>query len=84
MLILEIPIVVDILLIVLGLILGIVGLVFFLQSKKNQKSIEASKAEAEKIIEAAEVDAEKKKKDSINEAKQEIAELKQLAENDIK
>ncbi|MBO4732384.1 MAG: flagellar assembly protein FliH, partial [Spirochaetaceae bacterium] len=33
-----------------GLILGIVGLVFFLQSKKNQKSIEASKAEAEKII----------------------------------
>ena len=78
------PLFIAIPLIVLGLIFGIVGFIFFIRSKKNEKTIQASKADADKIIESAELEAEKKKKESINEAKQEIAELKQAAENDIK
>lgn len=77
--------------IILGVVLAVLGaiaiaaaLFFFVKSKKNAKLVEESKEEAEKIIAAAEKEAEMKKKESINEAKLEIAELKQSAENDIK
>ena len=69
--------------IVLGLILGVV-VGFFVRIKMHEKSIKNTKEEAEKIITAANSEADKIKKDSINETKQEIAELKALAEQDIK
>ena len=61
MLFLEIPLVVDILLIILGLIFGVVGVFFFIKSKKNEKTLEASKEQVEKIIADAEADAERKR-----------------------
>lgn len=70
-------------LIVLGLVIGIaVG--YFSRIKIHEKSLSLTKQEAERIIADAEADAEKKKKESIIEAKQEIAELRQEADHDIK
>ena len=70
-------------LIVLGVIVGIAG-GYYVRVKLHEKSLTAAKQEAEKIIADAEADAEKKKKESIIEAKKEIAELKQEADHDIK
>ena len=74
-------------LIVLCLILGIsIGLVtgYFIRVRIHEKSFAKTRSEAEKIIAMAEEDAEKKKKEAIHEAKQEIASLKSDADRDIK
>ena len=74
-------------LIVLCLILGIsIGLVtgYFIRVRIHEKSFAKTRSEAEKIIAMAEEDAEKKKKEAIHEAKQEIASLKSDANRDIK
>lgn len=76
-----------ILLIVLCLIFGlIIGLVagYFIRVKLHEKSFSRTKNEAEKIIAMAETDAEKKKRDALTEAKQEIASMKADADRDIK
>ena len=75
------------LLIVLCLIFGLViGAVlgYFIRVKSHEKSFAKTKAEAEKIIAVAEEEASKKKKESIYEAKQEIASLRNEADKDIK
>ncbi len=77
----------NILLIVLCLIFGLVlGTVlgYFIRVKSHEKSFSKTKAEAEKIIAVAEEEASKKKKESIYEAKQEIASLRNEADKDIK
>lgn len=74
-------------LIVLCLIFGlIIGLVagYFVRVKTYEKTFSKTKAEAEEIIAMAEQEAEKKKKEALYEAKQEIASLKNEAEKDIK
>ncbi|MDE6047072.1 MAG: Rnase Y domain-containing protein, partial [Anaeroplasmataceae bacterium] len=76
-----------ILLIVLCLIFGlIIGLVagYFIRVKMHEKSFTRTKNEAEKIIAMAEGEAEKKKKEALTEAKQEIANMKADADRDIK
>ena len=76
-----------ILLIVLCLIFGLViGLVagYFVRVKMHEKTFANTKAEAEKIIAMAEAEAEKKKREALQEAKQEIADLKNDADRDIK
>ena len=83
MVILEMPVGVWIAFIILGLGIGIVG-GFFLRKVTHEKSVDAAKNEADKIIAEAEAFADKTKKESINEAKREIQELKQEAEADIK
>ena len=74
-------------LIILCLIFGlIIGLVagYFVRVKMHEKTFSRTKAEAEKIIAMAESEAEKKKKEALYEAKQEIASLKNDADKDIK
>lgn len=70
-------------LIILGLVLGVV-IGYVIRVKLHEKSFSAAKTEAEKIVSDAEKEAEKLKKESIIEAKQEIAVLKQEADLDIK
>ena len=70
-------------LIVLAVILSL-ACGYFVRIKQHEKSLTHTKEEAEGIIAAAEVEADKKKKESIIEAKQEIANLKQEADRDIK
>ncbi len=70
-------------LIVLGVALG-AGCGYFFRIKQHEKSVSHTKEEADKILADAEVEADKKKKESIIEAKQEIAVLKQEADRDIK
>ncbi len=70
-------------LIILGLVLGVV-IGYVIRVKLHEKSFFAAKTEAEKIVSDAEKEAEKLKKESIIEAKQEIAVLKQEADLDIK
>ncbi|MGM9969102.1 MAG: ribonuclease Y [Anaeroplasma sp.] len=72
-----------VILIVLGLVVGMV-LGYFIRIKIHEKSLSATKQEAERIIADAEAEAQKKKKESIIEAKQEIADLRQEADHDIK
>ena len=70
-------------LIILGLALGVAG-GFVLRMFTHEKSVDKAKNEADKIIAEANAAAEKTKKDSINEAKKEIQDLKTEAEADIK
>ncbi len=70
-------------LIVVVLIIGLVG-GFFFRLIFHEKSFSKSKQESEKIIADAQAEAEKKKRESISEAKQEIAVLKQEADKDIR
>jgi len=70
-------------LIILGLVLGVV-FGYVIRVKLHEKSFSAAKEEAEKLVLDAEREAEKHKKESIIEAKQEIAVLKQEADLDIK
>ncbi len=72
-----------IILIILGLALGVAG-GFVLRMFTHEKSVDKAKNEADKIIAEANATAEKTKKDSINEAKKEIQDLKTEAEADIK
>ena len=72
-----------IILIILGLALGVAG-GFVLRMFTHEKSVDKAKNEADKIIAEANAAAEKAKKDSINEAKKEIQDLKTEAEADIK
>ena len=72
-----------IVLIILGLALGVAG-GFVLRMLTHEKSVDKAKNEADKIIADANATAEKTKRDSINEAKKEIQELKTEAEADIK
>ncbi len=83
MVMLEMPVGVWIAFIILGLAIG-VGAGFLVRKLTHEKSVDAAKNEADKIVAEAEALAEKTKKDSINEAKKEIQELKQEAEADIK
>ncbi len=83
MVILEMPVWLDVILIILGLAIG-VGVGFFVRKLTHEKSVDKAKNEADKIIAEANATAEKTKKDSINEAKKEIQELKTEAETDIK
>lgn len=74
-------------LIVLCLVFGlIIGLVvgYFVRVKTHEKTFTKTKADAEKIIAIAEQEAEKKRKETIFEAKKEIADLKSEADRDIK
>ena len=72
-----------IILIILCLIAGI-GVGFLIRLKMHSNSFAKSKEESEKILADAEEEAERKKRESINEAKQEIAALKQDADRDIR
>lgn len=70
-------------LIILSLIIGLfVG--FFLRVKLHEKSLRATKEEFARITASADAEAERKKKEALAEAKQEITELKSDAEKDIK
>ncbi|MCR5113778.1 MAG: ribonuclease Y [Acholeplasmatales bacterium] len=76
----------ELVLIIALVILFIVGIAvgYFVRVKTHEKSMSAAKAEAEKIIADANSEAEKIKKQSINETKNEIAQLKTNADLDIK
>ena len=63
MVILEMPVGVWIAFIILGLGIGIVG-GFFLRKVTHEKSVDAAKNEADKIIAVAEAFADKTKKES--------------------
>ena len=83
MVILEMPVWLDVILIILGLAVGVVcG--FFVRMLTHEKSVDKAKNEADKIIAEANATAEKTKKDSINETKKEIQDLKTEAEADIR
>ena len=76
-----------IVLIILGLILGALGGAFLANhiiSKKNEKLETSAKAQAEEIVNKANDEAEKIKKQKLQEAKDEINSLKRDAESDIK
>ena len=70
-------------LIVLFCIVGL-GLGYILRVKIYEKSFAETKRNSEKIIADAQAEADKLKKDSIIEAKQEISALKREADKDIK
>jgi len=70
-------------LIVVGLALGFVA-GFFIKAYLAKKSTDTAKIQADKIIASANEEAEKIKKQSINEAKEEVTFLRQEAEADIK
>ena len=70
-------------LIVLLFLVGL-GIGYIIRVKTHEKSFKLTKQTSEKIIAEAEAEADKIKKDSIIEAKHEIAELKQEADKDIK
>ena len=70
-------------LIVLFCIVGL-GIGYILRVKIYEKSFAETKRNSEKIIADAQAEADKLKKDSIIEAKQEISALKQEADKDIK
>ena len=72
-----------IILIVLFCIVGL-GLGYILRVKIYEKSFAETKRNSEKIIADAQAEADKLKKDSIIEAKQEISALKHEADKDIK
>lgn len=55
-----------------------------LKKKADEKSYENGKKAADKLIENAQAECDRMKKESLSEAKQEIFELKQDAERDIK
>ena len=74
---------VGIILIILCLIVGVIG-GYLLRVWIHEKSFTETKKQAENIITMAEADAEKKKKELILEAKQEIVDLKNEADRDIK
>ena len=68
-------------------VLCLIGGIFggcFLRVKQHEKSISASRQEIEKMLVDAEIEAQNKKKEALAEAKDEIASLKQDAEQDIK
>lgn len=66
-----------------GLVIG--GLVgYVVRIKMHESSLIRTKASTEKLLQEAKIEAEKTKKESIYEAKQEIVILKQEAEKDIK
>lgn len=76
-----------ILLIVLCLVFGlIIGLAagYFARVKIHEKSFTQTKQETEKIIAMAEEEAEKKRKETLIDAKKEIADLKIEADRDIR
>ena len=76
---LGIPVYVWAILLILCLFAGF-GIGYFVRLKMHEKSFAKTKQESEKIIADAEAEAEKKKRESIQEAKQEIAALKQDAD----
>lgn len=67
------------LLIVIALILG-----YFIRVGQHEKSLKASRALAEKIVEDGKKEAEKSKRESVLEAKQEIFALRKELENDMR
>lgn len=77
------PLVLGIPLIVLGLILGLV-VGYLVRIKMKEKSLNAAKEEAEKILANAEEEALKVKREALAEAKEEISVLKQVTDNEIK
>ena len=77
------PIYVWVILLILCLIAGC-GIGYFIRLKMHEKSFAKTKQASEKIISDAEVEAEKRKRESILEAKQEIADLKADADKDIR
>ena len=77
------PVYAWVLLIILGLVAGVAA-GYVLRLKLHEKSFIKSKEESDKLIADAEAEAEKKKRESIIEAKQEIAALKSDADKDIK
>ena len=74
--------------ILLGVVLitALLGIVagFFIRVKRHEKSLDSSRQAALKIVEDGKKDAEKIKRESIFEAKQEILGLRKEAEADIK
>ena len=72
-----------IILLILCLLVG-VAVGYFVRLKMHEKSFTKTKQESEKMIADAQSEAEKKKRESITEAKQEIAALKQEADKDIR
>lgn len=77
------PVGVWVALIILCLIIGIV-IGFLIRVKIHEKSFAKTKQEAEQIITLALDEADKKKKELLHEAKEEIADLKNDADRDIK
>lgn len=74
------------LLIVLCLVFLILGTVlgYLIRVKHHEKSFLKTKQEAEQIIASAEAEAEKRKRQFLSDAKQEIVDLKNEADRDIK
>lgn len=76
--------------IALPIILSIVGILvgfaigYYVRVKQHEKSFNAAKQQTEKLILEAKAEAEKIKKESIYETKQEIFTLKQESDKDIK
>ena len=79
----EIDPVIWVSLIVLLFLVGL-GIGYIIRVKTHEKSFKLTKQTSEKIIADAEAEADKIKKDSIIETKQEIALIKQEADKDIK
>ena len=74
-----IVVVISLLLFGVGLVLG-----YFYRVKTHEKTLEASRAQAEAIVAEGKTTAEKLKREAILEAKTEIQEIKRQAELDIK
>ena len=71
---------------VASILFCVVGLIggYFYRVKQNDKSLKMARDKAESIIIEGKSNAEKLKKETIFEAKQEIQELKREADKDIK
>ena len=67
----------------LALILG-VGIGFVLKTYIRDKKFDDRKSEAQKIVDDAKIEAERLKKESIQEAKETVSDMKRDAEIDIK
>ncbi len=74
-----ITILISILTLVIGVITG-----YFIRVKTHEKSLDNASVEAKKIIEEGKISAESYKKELVNEAKEDIANLRLNAETDIK
>ena len=70
---------------VASILLCIVGLIggYFIRVKQHDKSLQVAREKAESIVAEGKLNAEKIKKESIYEAKQEIQDLKREASKDI-
>lgn len=79
----SLPVYVWVIFLILCLLAG-AGIGYVIRLKMHEKSFAKTKQESEKIIADAEAEAEKTKRESIKEAKQEITALKQDADKDIR